>query len=197
MSPWHVGQLAAIGTRELALAGDPSQLLGRLGPVLRIRGTAMSSSPHRHHLAIELHFYGSTSFLLSIPVADFLLLPLRQSLFTIAVPSQICSPNPTFQPQPPSEPKTHIRGWGTQGYDMELSLCPACHRHSPPIAPKGPLLSQVISPPIWRLLRCINLHFPSAIPNQDASSATSSPLSFSFYYFLPHCWWIFLVIFGV
>lgn len=83
----------------------------------------------------------------------------------------ICSPLTGFLPKshiPASIPHLnhrHITGWGTQGYDMEISLCPACHRHSPTIAPKGSLLSQVISPPIRGLSRCRNLPFPSATPN--------------------------------
>ena len=94
----------------------------------------------------------------SLPPLQVVSLQL-QSLYRFAL--QI----PHSSLHPPSEPQTLITGWGTQGYDMEISLCPACHRHSPTIAPKGSLLSQVISPPIWGLPRCRNLPFPSATPN--------------------------------
>ena len=95
---------------------------------------------------------------------------------------------PHFSTQPPYTLATHLSGWGTQGCGEDHlcrshSVLPATDRllGSPPIAPKVPLLSQLISSLVRGLPRVREPHLTFSSPKGCRSHPTSSPLPFPFF----------------
>ena len=207
MAMGRVGKPAS--ARELALAGALPSAEGGRGQRVR-REAAMAAPPLVHHSTVAICFYGSPSFLHKNSWLRISSLPSLQAVSL--QPTAVLSPGLLSKPHVPApnpcpHQRTHVLGWGTQGFGMDhvhrsQSVLPAIDwsLYSPPIAPEAPLVSQLISllvrglPRMQEPLLSFSIPPPGAyIPSHFLSSSFSLLLSF----ILPGYMGIFRVFLGV
>ena len=122
------------------------------------REAVMAALPLAHHSTVVLHFCGSPGFSHNHSCLWISSLPSPHAVSS--QPTAVLSLGLLYKPHVPAPSPclhqwTHISGWGMQGCGIghlcrSHSVLPTTDRllNSPPIAPKAPLLSQLISPPL-------------------------------------------------